>query len=155
MWKDNGWASIITRGARFVLLTLAACTPSVPQGVPPDGVPDPLLLGRFEDDYGSRYTITADLWTHHPRARYRIVRWRPEAGYLIARNDPDNPGEGGLWTRIDWMPLPGMPPWEWGFCLSAYNAPSAAAAESTRIARRDTPRTGCNGHPFSRMKAVR
>ena len=126
-----------------------------PREVLPQGLPDPLVLGRFEDDYGSRYTITTGLWTHHPRARYYIVRWRPDARYLIARNDPANPGEGGRWTRIDWMPLPGMSPWQWGFCMSAYNAPSAAAAESTRVARRDTPRTGCNGHPFSRMKAVR
>lgn len=74
---------------------------------------------------------------------------------MIAQNDLDNPGDGGLWTRIDWLPLRGMSPWEWGFCLSAYKAVSAAAAESTRVARRETPRTGCNGHPFSRMRPAR
>lgn len=113
------------------------------------------MLGRFEDDYGNRFTITPRLWLQEPGSRFHIVRWRAEAGYLIARNDASNPGDGGLWTRIDWLPLPGTPPYVWGFCLSAYKAPTAAAAESTRVARRDRPRTGCNGHPFSRMKPVR
>jgi hypothetical protein len=38
--------------------------------------------------------------------------------------------------------------------LSAYQAPTADSAEATRIARPDTPRTGCNGYPFSRMQRV-
>lgn len=139
-----------TRRSCLALLALVACSHPAPQGAP-----DPLILGGFEDDYGNRFTIARDLWTQLPRSRYHIVRWRSEAQYLIARNDADNPGEAGLWTRIDWMTLPGMPPFAWAFCLSAYRAPSAAAAESTTVARRDTPRTGCNGHPFSRMKPVR
>lgn len=143
-----------THRSCLALLLLGACTRLAPQTLP-QGLPDALIVGRFEDDYGSRFTITRKLWTQYPMARYHIVRWRADAQYLIARNDASNPGDGGLWTRIDWMPLPGMPPFAWAFCMSAYNAASAAAAESTLVARRDTPRSGCNGHPFSRMKAVR
>lgn len=142
-----------THRSCLALLVLAACTKLGPQS-PPRGRPDSLILGRFEDDYGSRFTITGELWTQHPRARYHIVRWRADAQYLIARNDSSNPGDGGLWTRIDWMPLSGMPPFAWAFCMSAFQAVSAAAAESTRVAHRDTPRSGCNGHPFSRMKPM-
>ena len=52
------------------------------------------------------------------------------------------------------MALPGMPPYEWAFCLSAWDAPTQADAERADIARRDTPKTGCNGYRFSRMRRV-
>ena len=146
---------LTTRGSWLALLVLGACSYAPSPGPVPQGNPDSLLLGRFEDDYGNLFTITGELWTQHPGARYHIVRWRSEAQYLIARNDPRNPGEGGLWSRIDWMPLTGMPPFGWAFCMSAYRAASAAEAESAAVARRDTPRNGCNGHPFSRMKPAR
>lgn len=116
---------------------------------------DSAMLGDFEDDYGGRHTVSMIEWTQHPRAKYRIVAWHPEAQFLIARNDAGNPSDAGLWTRIDWLRLSGMPPYDWAFCFSAYKAASAAAAESTTVARRDTPRTGCGGHPFSRMKRAR
>lgn len=112
-------------------------------------------LGDFEDDYGNQFTITETQWLQRPRSRYRITMWRPQAQYLIARNDGQNPSEHGLWTRIDWMILHDMPPYRWAFCMSAYGVLSAAAAESTAVARRETPRTGCNGFPFSLMKRAR
>lgn len=114
--------------------------------------PPALLLGSFVDDYGIVYRVSEHEWVQLPDARYLISRWKPDARYLIARNDTSNPSDGGLWTRIDWVRLTGMAPYEWAFCLSAYAAPSAAAAESTRVARPESPRTGCNGHPFSRMR---
>jgi hypothetical protein len=144
----------ITRYGCLALVLLAGCSHGPPGRPGPAGTPDPLVLGEFTDDYGSRFTISPRLWLQHPRSRYHIVRWRPDSQYLIARNDPDNPSGGNLWTRIDWMRLPGMAPYAWGFCLSAYQAPNSAAAESSHVAHRETPRTGCNGHPFSRMKPV-
>lgn len=116
-------------------------------------IPPPfMLLGEFVDDYGIRHRIGERTWTQLPAARYHIFRWQPEREYLIAQNDSANKSDPGLWTRIDWLKLEGMAPYEWGFCLSAYKAPSAATAESVTVARRDTPRTGCNGFPFSRMR---
>lgn len=47
-----------------------------------------------------------------------------------------------------------MAPYTWGYCYSAYNAPSAAVAETVSVANRAIPRTGCNGYPFSRMRAL-
>jgi hypothetical protein len=114
--------------------------------------PPALLLGSFVDDYGIEYEVSEREWVQYPDARYHIARWEPDGQYLLARNDSTNPSDGGLWTRIDWVQLTGMAPYEWAFCLSAYAAPSAAAAESTRVARPETPRTGCNGHPYSRMR---
>ena len=129
------------------LLALSGCSLHAPAPAQPA-----LLLGDFVDDYGIAHRIDTREWRQLPNARYRIVRWDTDGHYLIARNDDDNPADAGRWTRIDWLALPGMPPYEWAFCFSAYAAPTQAEAERTTIARRDTPRTGCNGHPFSRMR---
>ena len=81
-----------------------------------------------------------------------MVRWDAAGQYLIARNDSTNSHAPGKWTRIDWVELPGMAPYTWAFCLTAYDAPTQAAAEATPPAVRETPRTGCGGYPFSRMR---
>ncbi len=118
------------------------------------GGPPGLVIGEFEDDYGGRFTITASEWFQHPSNRYQVIKWNPEGQYVIARNAAANPSAAAQWARIDWLTLSGMPPYEWAFCFGAFAAPSAAAAEATQIARRDTPRTGCNGFPFSRMRRI-
>ncbi len=110
------------------------------------------MRGTFVDDYNVTNRIAEDTWHQLPGERYHIVSWQLEAGFLIAQNDTSNTADGGLWTRIDWVRLNDMEPYTWAYCLSAYDAPSAAAAESTRVAQPDTPRTGCNGFPYSRMR---
>jgi hypothetical protein len=117
-------------------------------------MPPSLVIGEFQDDYGNRFSITPLEWFHQPHARYHIVRWNSADQYAIAKNDPNNRGEPDRWTRIDWMMLPGMAPYEWGFCLTAYDAPTAATAEATPAALRESPKTGCNGFPFSRMRRM-
>lgn len=114
--------------------------------------PPAALLGRFEDDYGNAFRVSADLFEQLPGGRFHIVEWQVARQYFIARNDEENPGDGGLWTRVDWMPLEGMPPYAWGFCLTAYRAATAEAARAAPSADRSAPRVGCNGHPFSRMR---
>jgi hypothetical protein len=139
-----------------VLLTaaLAACAARAPR--PPAPVAPPaLVLGAFRDDYGSTYRLSDSLFEHLPRSRYRIVEWHPAEQFFIAQNDSNNPGEPGRWTRVDWMRLDGPDQWAWAFCLTNWNAPDAATARATPPARRDTPRTGCGGHPFTRMQRVR
>ena len=118
----------------------------------PDG-PPATLLGEFVDDYGARYRVTADEWVQLPRSRYHVVRWNTREQYLIARNDSANRDAPGRWTRVDWITLTDMAPYAWAFCYSAYDAPSAASAEAAdSVVHRDTPRTGCNKFPFSRMR---
>ncbi|OZC01570.1 hypothetical protein [Rubricoccus marinus] len=145
--------------ARGVVLACAAALcagcASAPEATPRTASGAPAaLLGAFVDDYGIAYEITDREWVQRPNAHYRIVRWAPEDRYLIAQNDAANPTDGGLWTRIDWVPLAGMAPYEWAFCLSVYDAPTPGAAAASGDADPSVPRTGCGGYPFSRMRRV-
>lgn len=119
-----------------------------------DPRPPELVLGEFEDDYGIRYSISDSLWLQRPDARYEVAAWRPESRTLIARNGAGNPSEPGLWTRIDWIELEDMEPYAWAFCLTKYDAETREEAEGAQPADGSTPRTGCGGFPFSRMKRV-
>ena len=116
--------------------------------------PAALVVGSFDDDYGSRHVVTREVWMHGKSARYEIVRWNAKEQYLIAQNNFSNPSDGLLWSRIDWMPLDNMAPFTWAFCMSAYKAKTLKEAEETTIANREMPKTGSGGFPFTRMKKV-
>lgn len=114
--------------------------------------PPAMFKGNFVDDYGIRYTVNDTLFMQLPRTKYHIIKWNVKDQYIVARNDGQNPGEGGLYTRIDYMQFSNMEPWKWGFCLSVYDAKTDQIAETTAKADRQNPMKGCNGYPFSRMK---
>jgi diadenosine tetraphosphate (Ap4A) HIT family hydrolase len=71
---------------------------------------------------------------------------------LLAKNDSKNPSEGKKYSRIDYLIFNDMAPYNWGFCLTVYNAPDASSAKKAPAANRAEPKKGCNGFPFSRMK---
>jgi hypothetical protein len=110
------------------------------------------LLGIFQDDYGIEYTITPSLWQQGTNTAYHIVHWDSADQSVVARNDDANPADGGKWTRIDWMELDDMAPYAWAYCLTVYAAESREEAEAAEPPHRATPRTGCGGFPFSRMR---
>ena len=110
------------------------------------------MKGSFTDDYGINYTITDELFFMEPKAKYHILRWDSAGQYLLTKNDEKNPSEKGLYTRIDYLQFSGMNPFEWGFCLTVYDAADTTAAISALQANREIPKKGCNGFPFSRMK---
>ncbi len=110
------------------------------------------FYGDFTDDYGIRYSISDTAWLQHPRIKYHILYWNKKEQYLIAKNDQGNPSEPGLYTRIDYMTFQNMEPFEWGFCLTVYNANTKKEAVTKAIADRQNPKIGCGGFPFSRMK---
>ncbi|MBA2291865.1 MAG: hypothetical protein H0W15_05340 [Gemmatimonadales bacterium] len=113
-----------------------------------------IVRGAFVDDYGQLYTIDDSMWQQGQAARYHVVRWDATGKFAIAQNDPANPTDGNRWTRIDWIELPQQAPYTWGYCYTAYQAASAAAALAAPPVGRETPRTGCNGFPFTRMRAI-
>lgn len=140
---------------------LLACAPPRPAPPPTPAVVDlgavlsrSAPLGEFVDDYGEQYRITPREWLQRPHGRLLVARWEVRSSHLIALNDSSNQYDPGKWSRIDWIELDGMPPWEWAFCLTAYAAPTADSAEASRIAHPETPRTGCNGHPYTRLKRL-
>lgn len=137
----------------LAMLALAAACAKAPVSTQATASRAPAeLLGNFADDYGNSFRIADSLFEQLPRGRFRIVEWNLGEQYFIAQNGDTNPGDAGLWTRIDWMRLPDMAPYIWAFCMTAYRAPTEAAARATPSANRATPRTGCGGHPFSRMR---
>ena len=144
------WAGSALAG----FLLSGAVSPKLQQVPSERWPPAALVMGSFDDDYGSRHVVTKESWMHGRRARYEIVKWNAKEQYLIALNSATNPSDGGLWSRFDWMPLENMAPFTWAFCMSAYNAKALEEAEQTTIANRESPKTGCNGFPFTRMKKV-
>ena len=110
------------------------------------------MLGEFVDDYDIRYVIQEDQWLQGTRSLYHIEEWNVAERYLLARNSVENPGEPGLWTRIDWVVLEPWQDFEWAFCYAVYDAESMAAARAGPASNRGTPREGCNGFPFSRIR---
>ena len=99
-----------------------------------------MFKGNFVDDYGIRYTINDTLFIQQPRTKYHIIKWNVKDQYIVARNDDQNPGEGGLYTRIDYMQFSNMEPWKWGFCLSIYDAKTDIIAQNTAKTDRQTQR---------------
>lgn len=112
-----------------------------------------MLLGAFTDDYGTHYQITAESFNEGASA-YRVVAWHADSLYLLAQNADSTPGGGARWSRFDWVLLPDQGAYTWGYCHSAWRAPTLDSARATQVVNRSVPRTGCNGHPFTRMQRV-
>lgn len=141
------------RIALVLSLLLAANCARAPRAVSPSvALPAGVMRGEFTDDYGNLFAISDSLFAQQPHGRFEIVEWNVREQFVIAHNAATNASDPGLWTRIDWMQFEGMAPYTWGFCLTAYKAPTREAARATPAADRANPRTGCNGYPFSRMK---
>jgi hypothetical protein len=117
-----------------------------------DAQPPDALRGTFEDDYGSRYELSAERFVHGTRSVYHIVEWHVAERFFVAQNAAENPSDGGLWTRIDWLTFTDQGPFGWGYCFTTYRAATREAARDTPPADRRAPRSGCNGFPFSRMR---
>lgn len=145
--------AISTVGVAVATL-LGACrtAPVAQQAVVATDVAPAHLLGAFVDDYNNGFRISHTLWEQLPHGRFHIVEWNTKQQYFVARNDAANSADAGLWSRIDWMPLPNTAPYTWAFCMTAYRAPTRDSARNTVAPNRAVPRTGCNGYPFSRMR---
>ena len=143
---------------RLVCLCLLPVTPLCPasRAAAQTSAPPSQLLGSFIDDYGSRYEVSAHSFHMLPRSRYQIVEWNTDSQFIIARTAAGDTAQSAntatIWLRIDWMEFQNMEPYTWGFCFTAWEAPSAEAARATPSADRTAPRTGCGGYPFSRMR---
>ncbi len=114
-------------------------------------IPDE-LQGTFKDDYGSIHSINNTVWRQGTRTKYHLLKYNKVDNYFLVKNDIANPSDGGLFSRIDIVYFENMQPWNWGFCLTSYNAVTLQEAIHSAAADKANPRNGCNGYPFSRMK---
>ncbi len=144
------------------LYSLTSCA-----GAHTRGAPSSLPLGRFVDDYGSTHEITVDAWRQDGALQFSIRSMHASAQYFLAAEPPqrkageisprgDRARETAVaetWARVDWMLLDD-PQWRWAYCITAYQQATADRAESDTSARRATPRTGCHGYPFTRMRSA-
>lgn len=122
------------------------------------GAPPALVIGTFTDDYATTHVLISSEWRHGRSAVYEITEWHPDARFFIARNGAANPSDPGKWSRVDWIPLrmkEGDRDFSWAYCMSAYDAPTSAAARAVTIAKPESPKTGCNGFPFTRMARLK
>lgn len=134
----------------LLIAALTGC--SLPhQAASPSSTPPAALLGDFIDDYNTRYGITADRF-REGRTTYRIVEWHPAAQFLLAQQTDSTGATVARWSRFDWVMLPDQGAYRWGYCHSAWRAPSLDSARHTLVVNRDNPRRGCNGNPFTRMR---
>ncbi len=146
------WSSV---AILMICVLFSACRSAQTKKENLDGLKvETMLLGEFEDDYGARYTITKTLWHQQPGGIYHVDYWNSDDAFVILQNDETNGSNPGLWTRIDWTLLKDVEPYDWGFCLTVYDAPTSTEAAAAAAASRDTPMTGCNGFPFTRMKRL-
>lgn len=87
-------------------------------------LPTPLgLAGTYTDAFGTSHAIDDAVWTDDFGA-YHIVRYSNARRFVVARNDPGNAFNPGLWSRFDWH-ADGDDRW---FCQTRFDAASEAAA---------------------------
>ena len=112
-------------------------------------IPD-YLKGEFTDDYGIKYAISSSEWIQYPDFKLSISLIDTIEMCVIGFNPADT-----TYTKIDYMPFTDQGDFKWGFCYSAYDKKNIQGALKSESANRDTPKTGCNGFPFSRMKPIK
>ena len=117
--------------------------------LPSDGDTPPYLLGDFKDDYDIKYTISDSTWIMYPDFQLDILTIDSIEMFVLGYDQSDS-----TYTRIDFMKFQNQGDYTWGFCYTSYGKKDPSDALSGNSANRDTPKTGCNGFPFSRMKPV-
>ena len=135
-----------------VVSSAAAVSHTTQASAVPSNAPPAFMIGDFGDDYGGSFTISATDFVQLPRGRFHIVQWNVAGAILhcaerLTQSRRSQPVDA---HRLD--ALSGMEPYNWAFCFSAYKALTREEAQHTPAAKRETPRTGCNNFPFTRMK---
>ncbi|NNF34237.1 MAG: hypothetical protein HKN68_09015 [Saprospiraceae bacterium] len=111
-----------------------------------------LIIGTWADDYEINYKIDDHLWKMGSEITFHVIEWNRNKNFIIVENDSNNAYNAGQYSRIDYIILDNMKPYEWAFCLTAYDKDTAIDARNTPAADGENPKSGCNGFPFSRMK---
>lgn len=111
-----------------------------------------LMKGTWLDDYEINYKIEDQTWEMGSEIIFHVLEWNEDKNFIIVKNDEGNAYNADQYSRIDYILFNDMKPYEWGFCLTAYDQKTADDARNTPPANGKNPKSGCNGFPFSRMK---
>lgn len=115
--------------------------------VQPDTNLPSALIGNFIDDYNIEYSISDSVWIQYPDFEMNIIMIDTTEMYIIGYDTADS-----SYTRIDYMSFEHMGDYKWGFCYTAYDKKEYSETLVVDSVNRKTPKTGCSGFPFSRMK---
>jgi len=111
--------------------------------------PDPIAIaGAWVDNWGGNHAISSVAWESWSDS-YIISQFDNDAGFAVAQNDADNSWNGGLWSRFDWAWIGD----DLAYCQTAYDAASESAALATPAADASSPDSGCNGFPWTWLRA--
>jgi len=133
----------------FILLLFSCKSSELPNSQLNDRT---LLKGTWSDDYEINYMIKDQTWKMGNEITFHILEWDESNQFVIVENDKSNAYNAGQYSRIDYIFLKDMKPYQWAFCLTAYDKETASDARNTAAADGNNPKSGCNGFPFSRMK---
>lgn len=126
------------------------------------------LIGSYEDDFGGSHTISASLW-QMGTSSFHLLEFSNGQRWAVAQNDCANAYFPGLYSRFDWMMLPGGEGGAAGaagaagaggagageesgrtyYCQTGYDVESAEAARELEAADTADLAEGCNGFPWS------
>ena len=115
----------------------------------PDSDNHSYIFGDFTDDYGINYSISSKTWIQYPDYKLDILKIDSSEMYILGYNPSDS-----TYTKIDYMQFENQSPFTWGFCYTTYDKKDQDEAVSENSADRSSPKSGCNGFPFSRMEPV-
>ncbi len=138
------------RARRMALLVLVACAARV--GAQEKPAAPAMVVGTFDDDYGGHHVIDGKVWTMGKKTVFHLVQFDVANNVVFTHNAPENEHDGNTYSRIDYVKLEGMAPWEWGYCMTTWNSKTFEEAMAAKSANRADLMKGCGGHPFSRMK---
>lgn len=104
------------------------------------------IAGSYVDEFGTVHVIDDVSWTQtFPGSdpwTFAIASYDNAARFVIAQNDPEDPYNGGLWSRFDWTG-------DLHVCQTAYAAATEAEAEATPPADDADLDHGCGGFAWT------
>ncbi len=108
------------------------------------------LNGEFVDNYSGTHSISTTRW-ENGTSGYEITKIDTTNQFFIAKNDADNAYNAGKYSRFDWAKDAHGNKY---YCQIAYDADSAADAESVTAPDGSSPSTGgCSGFAWSQLIA--
>ncbi|MBI5495081.1 MAG: hypothetical protein HY904_08630 [Deltaproteobacteria bacterium] len=111
------------------------------------------INGSYTDNWNTAHTIAQDTWvmtfSGASPTTFTIHEYHNDADFLVAQNDPADPYNPSMWSRIDWTYDATGALW---YCQIVFNAADqATAAANTSAVRTDPGASGCGSFAWNRL----